>query len=90
LFIDRMDPTYKVNATETIKHVIAETIEGLAWGPAFKDGRQVLYVFSDNDVNPRLPTQSDLFAVDTRAAGIGRSSPLLRSPATQASARGYR
>ena len=52
LFLDLLDPVYKVSATQTIKDVIAEKIEGLAWGPKLKDGRPVLYVFSDNDLYP--------------------------------------
>ena len=70
LFIDLLDPSYKVNATQTIKDVIAEKIEGMAWGPDLKDGRHVLYVFSDNDLFPGLPTQIYAFAIDGAAAGI--------------------
>ncbi|HMF61894.1 MAG TPA: esterase-like activity of phytase family protein, partial [Vicinamibacterales bacterium] len=70
LFIDLLDPSYKVSATETIKDVIAEKIEGIAWGPKLKDGRLVLYVFSDNDLFPDLPTQIYAFAIDAAAAGI--------------------
>jgi hypothetical protein len=70
LFIDLLDPSYKVSATLTIKDVIAEKIEGLAWGPDLKDGRHVLYVFSDNDLYPGLPTQIYAFAVNGAAADI--------------------
>ena len=42
LFIDLLDPSYKVNATQTIKDVIPEKIESLAWGPDLKDGCHVL------------------------------------------------
>ena len=70
LFLDLLDPSYKVSETQTIKNVIAEKIEGLAWGPDLKDGRHVLYVFSDNDLYPGLPTQIYAFAVDEQAAGI--------------------
>ena len=70
LFLDLLDPDYKVNATQTIKDVIAEKIEGLAWGPDLRDGRHVLYVFSDNDLYPGLPTQIYAFAVDEAAAGV--------------------
>jgi hypothetical protein len=69
LFIDLLDPAYKVNATQTIKDVIAEKIEGLAWGPDLKDGRHVLYVTSDNDLYPGLPTQIFAFAIDGSANG---------------------
>ena len=70
LFIDLLDPSYKVSATQTIKDVVAEKIEGMAWGPKLKDGRLVLYVFSDNDLFPDLPTQIYAFAIDAAAAGI--------------------
>jgi len=58
LFLDLLDPSYKVSDTQTIKNVIAEKIEGLAWGPDLKDGRHVLYVFSDNDLYPGCPRKS--------------------------------
>jgi Esterase-like activity of phytase len=70
LFLDLLDPSYMVNATETIRDVIAEKIEAMAWGPNLKDGRHVLYVFSDNDLYPGLPTQIYAFAIDGAAAGI--------------------
>lgn len=70
LFIDLLDPSYKVSATETVRDVIAEKIEGIAWGPKLKDGRLVLYVFSDNDLFPGRPTQIYAFAVDAAAAGV--------------------
>ena len=70
LFIDLLNPSYKVRVTQTIKDVVAEKIEGMAWGPKLKDGRLVLYVFSDNDLFPDLPTQIYAFAIDAAAAGI--------------------
>jgi hypothetical protein len=70
LFLDLLDPTYKIDATRTIKDVIAEKIEGLAWGPDLPDGRHVLYVISDNDLSPGLPTKIYAFAVDAAAAKI--------------------
>jgi len=69
LFIDLLNADYKIDATRTIKDVIAEKIEGLAWGPDLPDGRHVLYVISDNDLFPDLPTQIYAFAVDGSAAG---------------------
>jgi hypothetical protein len=69
LFLDLLDPSYKVDATHTIKDVIAEKIEGLAWGPDLPDGRHVLYVTSDNDLFPGLPTQIYAFAIDGSAGG---------------------
>jgi hypothetical protein len=70
LFLDLLDPSYKVDATHTIKDVIAEKIEGIAWGPDLPDGRHVLYVASDNDLFLGLPTKIYAFAVDATAAHI--------------------
>ena len=67
LFIDLLDSSYKVNATQTIKDVMAEKIEGLAWGPDLPDGRHVLYVTSDNDLYPLRPTQIYAFAIGAAA-----------------------
>ena len=58
LFIDLLDPALDLAAT------IPEKIEGLAWGPDLGDGRHVLYVISDNDLNPGLATQIYAFAID--------------------------
>jgi Esterase-like activity of phytase len=58
LFIDLLDPALNLAPT------IAEKIEGLAWGPDLPDGRHVLYVISDNDLNPNLDTQLYAFAID--------------------------
>jgi hypothetical protein len=69
LFIDLLDPSYKVSATQTIKDVIAEKMEGLAWGPDLPDGRHLLYVISDNDLFPGRPTQLYAFGIDGSAAG---------------------
>jgi hypothetical protein len=80
LFLDLLDPVYKVNATQTIGDVIAEKIEGMAWGPDLKDGRHVLYVFSDNDLFPGLPTQIYAFAIDGAAAGIHYRRQLVLLP----------
>jgi hypothetical protein len=80
LFIDLLDPAYKVDATQTIKDVIAEKIEGLAWGPKLRDGRLVLYVFSDNDLFPGLPTQIYAFAIDAASAGIDYRRQLVLFP----------
>lgn len=58
LFIDLLDPAFNLVPT------IAEKIEGLAWGADLPDGRHVLYVISDNDLNPLLATQIYAFAID--------------------------
>ena len=58
LFINLLDVEFNLAAT------IREKIEGLAWGPDLPDGRHVLYVISDNDLNPGLATQIYAFAID--------------------------
>ncbi|HEY3039120.1 MAG TPA: esterase-like activity of phytase family protein [Pyrinomonadaceae bacterium] len=58
LFIDLLDAAFNLTPT------IAEKIEGLAWGPDLDDGRHVLYVVSDNDLNPGLATQIYSFGID--------------------------
>jgi hypothetical protein len=58
LFIDLLDPDYKLVDT------IPEKLEALAWGPNLPDGRHVLYVVSDNDLNPTLATQIYAFAIE--------------------------
>lgn len=70
LFLDLLDPAYKLNAAQSIREVVAEKIEAMAWGPDLKDGRHLLYVFSDNDLTPGLPTQIYAFAVEETAANI--------------------
>jgi hypothetical protein len=70
LFLDLLDPAYKVDATHTIKDVIAEKIEGLAWGRDLPDGRHVLYVTSDNDLNLGLPTKIYAFSIDGATAKV--------------------
>jgi len=58
LFIDLLDPAFNLVPT------IPEKIEGLAWGPDLADGRHLLYVISDNDLNTALATQIYAFAID--------------------------
>jgi hypothetical protein len=70
LFLDLLDPAYKIDSTRTLKDVIAEKIEGLAWGPDLPDGRHVLYVASDNDLSLDLPTKIYAFAIDGAAAKL--------------------
>jgi hypothetical protein len=70
LAIDLLDPDYKIDATRTLKDVIAEKVEGLAWGPDLPDGRHVLYVVSDNDLNQVLPTKIYSFAINSTAANF--------------------
>ena len=62
LFIDLLDPDFGLQNNDA--RAIAEKIEGLAWGPDLPDGRHLLYVISDNDLVPTLPTQIFAFAID--------------------------
>lgn len=66
LFLDMLNPDYKVDATHTIKDVIAEKIEGMAWGPDLADGRHLLLVMSDNDLGS-FDTQIYAFAIAASA-----------------------
>jgi Esterase-like activity of phytase len=72
LFIDLLDPVFNLAPS------IAEKIEGLAWGPDLEDGRHVLYVASDNDLNPTLATQLYSFAID--ASLVDLQQQLLPGP----------
>ena len=58
LFINLLDADLNLTAT------IPEKIEGLSWGPDLPDGRHLLYVISDNDLNPSLATQIYAFAIE--------------------------
>ena len=58
LFINLLDANLNLTAT------IPEKIEGLSWGPDLPDGRHLLYVVSDNDLNPSLATQIYAFAIE--------------------------
>jgi hypothetical protein len=72
LFLDLLDPSYVVstNPLRTVRDVIAEKVEALAWGGETRGGRLLLYVVTDNDLYPNLPTQIYAFAIDLAAAGI--------------------
>jgi hypothetical protein len=72
LFINLTDSIYKINASQTIKDVIPEKIEGLAWGPDLADGRHLLYVVSDNDLLPANATQIYAFAIDAALVHLVR------------------
>jgi hypothetical protein len=92
-FIDLLDPSFIVDTPPapapptTIRDVIAEKIEGLAWGQDLPDGRAVLFVTSDNDlfagdatVPAGRPTQIFAFAIDASAAGINLVRPRFGFP----------
>ena len=80
LVLNMLKDVYKVSASQTIKDVIAEKVEGLAWGPDLPDGRHVLYVISDNDLNPAIATQIYAFAIDGAAAGIDYEPQQIPAP----------
>ena len=80
LFINLLDGSYKVSPTQTLKDVVAEKIEGLAWGPDLPDGRHLLYVLSNNDLFAGLPTQIYAFAIDGQAAGIDYQPQHINGP----------
>jgi hypothetical protein len=78
LFIDLLDPTFNLAPT------IAEKIEGLAWGPGLPDRRHLLYVTSDNDLDPNLDTQIYAFAIeDSLLSFEGQFLPLPLYPPWQ-------
>jgi len=70
LFLDMLNDAYKVDATHTIKSVIAEKIEGMAWGPDLADGRHLLFVISDNDLSTTIGTQIYAFAIAPSALDL--------------------
>ncbi len=80
LFIDLLDPDFGLQNNDA--RAIAEKIEGLAWGPDLPDGRHLLYVISDNDLVPTLPTQIFAFAIDDAALAtpLGYESQILPGP----------
>jgi hypothetical protein len=73
-FLDLLDADFGVKST------IAEKIEGLAWGPDLADGRHVLYVISDNDLDQTLDTQIYAFAIDSAAANLNFQRQFLPFP----------
>jgi hypothetical protein len=76
LFLDLLNDAYVIDGVP-LKNLIAEKVEGIAWGPDLRDGRHLLLVTTDNDLfagdadHPTgLPTQVYAFAIDGKAAGI--------------------
>src|SRR5262249_30830282 len=69
LVINLLNSNYVVNGTP-VGQLIAEKIEGLAWGPDLPNKNHVLYVVSDNDLysgyldGKPLPTQIYAFEID--------------------------
>ena len=63
LFLDLLDPAYKIDALHTIKDVIAEKIEGLASGPG-PSGRQARAVHRQRQRPVSGPSDQDLRVCD--------------------------
>ena len=58
VFIDLLDPKYNLAGDK-----MPEKIEGLCFGPNWHDGRQTLFVSSDNDFQAEQPTRVYIFAL---------------------------
>lgn len=58
LLIDMLSPDFGLAGPD-----FPEKIEGLAFGPDLPDGRHVLYVSSDNDLDPANPSYIFAFAI---------------------------
>ena len=74
LFIDLLDRAFG------LEPIIAEKLEGLSWGPDLNDGRHVLYVISDNDLNPDVATQIYAFAIDASVTGLDFKEQFIPGP----------
>jgi hypothetical protein len=61
-FLDLLEPRFGL-ATDDFP----AKIEGLTWGPDLADGRRLLLVTSDNNLNPRNPTYIYALAIDRAA-----------------------
>jgi hypothetical protein len=62
-YIDLLDPKFGLAGEKC-----PEKMEGLAWGPALPDGRDLLWVCVDNDFKPNSPNLFYAFAVRRTAA----------------------
>jgi hypothetical protein len=49
-------------------------------GPDLDDGKHVLYVISDNDLNPSLATLISAFAIDGSVANLSFQPQFIRGP----------
>ena len=61
VLIDLLDPKYKLAGEK-----MPEKIEGLCFGPNWHDGRQTLFISSDNDFQAEQPTRVYMFALGER------------------------
>jgi hypothetical protein len=78
LFINLLEPTFGLDQDNS--NAIPEKIEGLAWGPDLPDGRHVLYVMSDNDLDPNRATQIYAFAIDGAALNLNYQEQFIPGP----------
>ena len=78
LFINLLEPTFGLDQDNS--NAIPEKIEGLAWGPDLADGRHVLYVISDNDLDPNRATQIYAFAIDGAALNLKFEEQFIPGP----------
>ena len=58
-FLDLLDPRFGLAGAD-----FPAKIEGLAFGPDLPDGRRLLIVTTDNDLEPQQPTWIYAFAID--------------------------
>ncbi|MDE2506584.1 MAG: esterase-like activity of phytase family protein, partial [Planctomycetota bacterium] len=58
-WLDLLDPRFGLAGAS-----FPEKVEGVAWGPDLADGRKLLVVSCDNDLNPRQDVVFWAFAVD--------------------------
>ena len=66
-FIDLLDPRLRLPVDD-----VPEKIEGLTFGPRLPDGRQTLFVCSDNDFEANEPTLIYVFAVSELRSSRGQ------------------
>jgi myo-inositol-hexaphosphate 3-phosphohydrolase len=60
-FLDLLDPRWGLAG-----EAFPEKTEGLALGRTLPDGRRLLFITSDNDFQPNVPSRVDVFAIPAR------------------------
>ena len=85
--INLLASKYVVATGKTIKDVIAEKVEGMAWGPDRPNGHHLLYVITDNDLytgylpnTTPIATQIYAFEIDGALAHIDYQPATLPGP----------
>lgn len=76
LFIDLLDPVFGLNLNNA--DAIGEKLEALSWGPDLANGDHLLYVLSDNDLNPGVASQ--IFAFSIAPAVVNLRPQVLPEP----------